>query len=138
MPIVRGEGIDQPVMDFMLARINHGEWIHIFPEGKVNQDKEYMRLKWGVGRLVMEARDVPLVVPIYHEGLEHVMPLNRKYPIPLPGKDVLIAFGEPIDGLEQLVHGWKQSQKDTVKTRVEITHRIHEAMHRLRQDVQSR
>lgn len=52
LPIDRGHGIYQPIMNEILDELNDGGWLHIFPEGKVNEEKVDMRLKWGVGRFV--------------------------------------------------------------------------------------
>lgn len=69
LPIVRGEGVYQPIMNQILDELNKGDWLHIFPEGKVNETKEYIRLKWGIGRLVADAKNTPIVLPFYHYGI---------------------------------------------------------------------
>lgn len=69
LPVVRGEGVYQKVMNEILNELNKGEWLHLFPEGKVNETKSFLRLKWGVGRLVADAQTTPIVLPFYHFGL---------------------------------------------------------------------
>ena len=68
LPIVRGDGIYQPIMNQVLDELAKGDWLHIFPEGKVNEKKEFIRLKWGVGRLIADSKVTPIVLPFIHHG----------------------------------------------------------------------
>lgn len=96
LPVVRGIGIYQPVMDFIIGLLDDNQWIHIFPQGKVLEGHNIQRLKWGVGRLVMGCKRTPIVMPIFIDGMERVLP-NRPPYIPQIGKTVSIAVGENID-----------------------------------------
>ncbi|KAI9317967.1 acyltransferase-domain-containing protein [Dichotomocladium elegans] len=70
IPTIRGMGIYQPAVDFAIRKANDGDWIHIFPEARVNQTDSMIRFKWGVGRIVMESKKCPIVVPVWHNGKE--------------------------------------------------------------------
>ncbi len=50
---VRGGGIYQQGVDDAIRRVEEGGWVHLFPEGRVNQAKSnpeggMHRFKWGV------------------------------------------------------------------------------------------
>jgi monolysocardiolipin acyltransferase len=69
LPIVRGKGIYQPTMNQIIEELDKGDWLHVYPEGKINLTKEFTRLKWGVARLIAETRVPPIVLPCYHFGI---------------------------------------------------------------------
>lgn len=98
LPIRRGAGIHQPIMNAAIELLHQGEWIHIFPEGKVFQRPDGQlgreRLKWGVGRLIEESRRPPLLLPIMHHGFHRVLPLDSRVRLFQP---VRVNVGDPID-----------------------------------------
>ncbi|KAG7164620.1 tafazzin-like [Homarus americanus] len=130
VPIIRGLGVYQEAMDFLIERLQAGQWVHIFPEGKVNMSMEHMRLKWGVGRLVYESSICPIVLPFYHIGMDTILP-NRSPYIPRVGKTVTVVVGEPMD-FKQLVSEMKEKQEDPATARKIITDRIQDELKRLR------
>lgn len=69
VPVIRGMGVYQRGVDFAIERLDAGDWVHIFPEGRVNMERQGIyRLKWGVGRILTECRKLPLVIPFWHSG----------------------------------------------------------------------
>lgn len=76
-------------------------WIHVFPEGKIHQhpDKIMRYFKWGVARMILESEPCPDVMALWIDGPQQIMDNERTFPRPLPrpGKDVSITFGEKMD-----------------------------------------
>lgn len=96
----------QVAMDFCVERLIKGEWVHIFPEGKVNVNKDFIRLKWGFGRLIYDPPVTPIVVPIWHVGMDKALPNEEPYVLTCKNK-LTFNFGEPID-LKDLVKKLKE------------------------------
>ncbi|BGP12572.1 hypothetical protein JCM10213_004841 [Rhodosporidiobolus nylandii] len=108
----RGKGIYQKAIDLSTKKLDEGQWVHMYPEGRIKQDTlhEPRRFKWGVSRMLMECERMPLVIPIWVKGFEQVMDEPRVWPAYLPntGKDVTILFGEPLNAdVEPLVADYR-------------------------------
>ncbi|KAF9547722.1 hypothetical protein EC957_007887 [Mortierella hygrophila] len=148
VPIIRGNGIYQPAIDKSINLLRTGRWVHIFPEGKINQTDQLIRLKWGVGRILMEYGgptiaeggkpinevEMPIVVPIYHLGMEDILRLypNNDSPIfPKLGMPLTIVFGEPIE-FGSLMQEYKEGRIGEVEARVKMTERVFEALEELK------
>ncbi|KAA0050902.1 tafazzin [Cucumis melo var. makuwa] len=97
LPVARGDGIYQKGMDVAISKLNHGGWVHIFPEGSRSRDggKTMGSSKRGIGRLILDADTVPTVIPFVHTGMQEIMPIGAK--IPRIGKTVTILIGDPIE-----------------------------------------
>eukprot|EP00798_Chlamydomonas_sp_ICE-L_P025591 gene25591-11244_t len=54
LPILRGAGVTQPVMGTAAAAVARGDWLHIFPEGKIMYPGTLGTFRWGVGKIVCE------------------------------------------------------------------------------------
>lgn len=97
LPVSRGDGIFQKGMDVAISKLNRGEWIHIFPEGSRSRDggKTIGSIKKGIGRLILDADNVPIVLPFVHAGMQEIMPVGAK--LPKIGKRVTVLVGDPIN-----------------------------------------
>ncbi|CAI9734106.1 tafazzin-like isoform X1 [Octopus vulgaris] len=122
VPVCRGEGVYQKSLDFVLDQLNAGQWLHMFPEGRVNLSKEFMRLKWGVGRLIADCNNNSLVLPIWLVGMDSILP-NKKPYIPKIGKTVTVLIGEPIQ-FKSDVQQLQNAGKNAREIRKYITDRI--------------
>ncbi|XP_053394050.1 tafazzin-like isoform X2 [Mercenaria mercenaria] len=136
IPVVRGDGVYQHGMDFCASRLDEGEWVHIYPEGKVNTTKDFMRLKWGVGRLIADSKVSPLVLPYWHLGMENMFPTKKPY-YPRVGNKITVVFGEPID-FEEDLRQLREQKKTEEEVRKYVTDKIQEVFAKLKSETETR
>jgi len=89
-----------------------------------------MRIKWGIGRAISESKKLPIVIPIYHLGMDSILP--NKYPyIPHFGQKVTVIVGTPIK-LEETLQDLKNSNASPLEMRLKITELIQKQLFSLR------
>ncbi|XP_073812544.1 tafazzin, phospholipid-lysophospholipid transacylase isoform X2 [Musca autumnalis] len=130
IPVIRGIGVYQDAVNLCIQKAKQGHWVHVFPEGKVNMTKEEMRLKWGVGRIIYESPKVPIILPMWHEGMDEVLPNVEPYILKW-GKKVTLNIGKPID-LNDFIDDLKCRGVPEPEARKLITDKIQEVFHHLR------
>ena len=95
VPIVRGAGVQQPGMAFLVERLRIGDWVHIFPEGgrsrRADQSLQ-LPLKTGFAELVRASS--PIVVPFHHQGMGALLPIGGR--LPRVAKRITVRFGEAV------------------------------------------
>ncbi|KAG0738913.1 hypothetical protein G6F57_011886 [Rhizopus arrhizus] len=128
IPTIRGGGIYQPGVDYAIHILNQGAWVHMYPEAKVNQAQKMIRFKWGIGRMVMDMEHEPIVIPIWHQGMELTKPLYD--PTIYLNKPIVLVFGKPID-YHDIITRWKQGELTREEARIQLTTRFYEAIERL-------
>ncbi|XP_014243674.1 tafazzin homolog [Cimex lectularius] len=135
IPVIRGNGVYQDAINFCLEKLQQGEWVHVFPEGRVNTTKEFIRLKWGVGRMIYESPITPIVVPIWHIGMEEILPNEPPY-ILKTGKRVTFNFGEPIN-FSNLLKELRAARANAEQARKAITDKIQVELMKLKLQTES-
>lgn len=100
-------------------------WVHIFPEGMIHQhpEKAMRYFKWGIARLILESEPCPDVLPMWIDGPQNVMNEKRTWPrpIPRPGKEIEVTFGELVDResvLEPLRERWRVLKRKSRECRL--------------------
>ena len=88
----------------------------------------FYRYKWGVGRLIWESPVTPLVIPIYHLGMDSVLPNEPPYIIKTK-KKVTLNYGEPID-FSGLLTELKEKKATEIEARQAITDYIQNEIHK--------
>ncbi|XP_054277859.1 tafazzin [Macrosteles quadrilineatus] len=135
IPVIRGKGVYQDAVNFCIEQLGRGQWVHVFPEGRVNMTKEFIRLKWGVGRMILESPVTPVVIPIWHIGMDEVLPNDPPY-ILKTGKKVTFNFGNPIE-LSPLLEKLRVSKSSEEEARKAITDKIQEELLRLKETTEA-
>ncbi|KAF5388002.1 hypothetical protein D9615_000099 [Tricholomella constricta] len=105
----RGKGVHQSAVDTAIQKLDQGDWVHLYGEGKINQPETYVqdengvahlpRFKWGVGRILMETLVPPVIIPMWLTGFDKLMPEGRRFPykyLPRPGAQLSVTFGNPL------------------------------------------
>lgn len=142
VPIVRGWGVNQPAMAFLLARLDRGAWVNIFPEGRVNWPPSPLRYRWGVGRLLADCGAPPLLLPVCHRGMDRVLPnpenKGQKQPfIPRLGNLVTVCVGRPVD-MAPLLNRLRAEGAGEEEMRARLTDEVQGVMDKLGQEAGAR
>ncbi len=115
IPLDRSGSLFQPSFQYFAETLYRGSWCHLFPEGRIWQrwrfdvDEEHLGpFKIGVGRLLAHSRAGrdPIILPMYHTGMDEVVPEKRLKrgskrasrvlsKVPGVGKSIHVYFGEP-------------------------------------------
>lgn len=99
LPVDRAGGVHQPVIGAAARRLGAGDWLHVFPEGRVQPAGDVGVFRQGIGKLVCDARAAsgrdPLVLPFFHSGMARVMPYYGS--TPGVGNTVTVVVGQPVD-----------------------------------------
>ncbi|PAA88188.1 hypothetical protein BOX15_Mlig010617g2 [Macrostomum lignano] len=141
-----GHGVYQESFNFLVSELKRGgRWVNILPQGRVivgpEKAKETeIRFRWGVGRLIADSEPTPIVLPIWHEGVETINPLADNVfqyfwfglqALCRGGLPITVNFGEPLD-LTPLVQRLKQEGATREAMRIAITDKVQECMMKLR------
>ena len=130
LPIVRGAGPGQPILALVAQQLRaHGDWLHVFPEGRVRQDGQMNPLKAGLAGVLCDLADTsPVVLPFHHRGMERVM--VAKTQTPRINNRVRILVGEPIEMADLLARCRKRGVDQKLLAR-EIMERVQASLEEL-------
>ena len=120
-------GITQPSITHAASLLSppYNSWVHIFPEARIwqapNLPMRFFKMG-GISRLILEPETTPIVIPMFHSGMEQVMREFRAPGqfLPSTGKILHVRFGEaiPVSVLEPLRERWRKCKEHPVKSEV--------------------
>ena len=120
IPVMRGRGVYQEGVNRLISAVRAGGRLHIYPEGTRSRTGEIGRANDGEGRIVYET-GAP-VVPMYHQGLEKVLPIGRG--VPRIGHEIRICIGKPLTFQAELAEANGPATWKKISERVMVA--IHE------------
>lgn len=157
LPLDRTGSLDQPLLRCFQNKLANGSWCHLFAEGRVRQNWRFNEtnepvlgaFKVGVGKLVSHCPVTPIVIPVYHRGMDRVVPeivpedRSTKLPskpisyVPQTGNNIDIYFGEPIDFTERILEFRKKHPGilDNWRTCIASLELYFEITHEIRQRI---
>lgn len=103
--------------------------------GKVNMTKENMRLKWGVGRMIYESPVTPIILPIWHIGMDDVLPNEPPYVLRFR-KNITFNYGEPIY-LDDMVKTLREHNASDEEARKQITDFLQDTLLKLKYETEA-
>ena len=90
----------------------------------------YTTVYVGIGRLIAEAKLPPIVLPLWHVGMEDILPEKRPY-FPRFFKKLSVIVGEPLD-FSSFLETQRNAQTSAVIVRKQITDKLQETMRELK------
>ncbi|XP_065176926.1 tafazzin-like [Sycon ciliatum] len=137
LPIRRGFGVYQPVMDEAINLLGQGRWLHIYPQGRILHKREEdatQRLKWGIGRLVADCPTFPApkILPMWHVGMDDFMPNVRPYRMHL-GQRITLVLGKAMDFTDQLKE-MRERNCSQMRIRKQITDQVQDRLSEIREE----
>ena len=128
VPLIRGAGIDQPLMNMAIDLLKAKHWLNMFPEDTRSDDGIIKKFKIGVGRLIAESEPSPYVVPILHRGMHRMLPLGTR--IPRFGNKIDIIVGE-VMVFDDLIAQYRNSGRPEVELYAAISAALEERVREL-------